>query len=74
MISEIVAIYIQEYLRNGTAAGIVSFNYVAKTLAGMTVVTNEKVRTDLASVLPQTASGGTSITSGLNTCIQVCTL
>jgi len=67
-----VATYINEYLRNGTAAGIVTFNNAARTLASMTVITNDQVRTNLASVLPQTAGGGTSITSGLNTCIQVC--
>jgi len=72
-ISEAVSTYVHEYLRNGTAAGVVTFNHVATTLAGMRVITNEQVRTDLVSVLPQTANGGTSITSGVNTCIQVCT-
>jgi len=70
--SDAVATYIHEYLRNGTAVGIVTFNSAATTLASMTVITNDQVRSNLASVLPQTASGGTSITSGLNTCIQVC--
>jgi len=69
--SDAMKIYIQDYLRNGSAVGIVAFNSVAHILANMVVVSDDDVREVLSSVLPYTASGGTSILSGLQTCIAV---
>jgi len=70
--SDAMKVYIQEYLRKEAAVGIVTFNRSAHILANITVVSDNDVREVLSSVLPHSADGGTSISSGLRTCIEVC--
>ena len=64
--------YIKYYLNPGSLVGIVSFSTSATQLAPMTEITSDSVRESLASLVPSTASGGTSIGSGLSECITVC--
>ena len=66
-----VQIYIETYLRDNTAVGIVSFRDVATVHAPMTVITSSAVRESLASAVPTTADGGTSIVAGLEKCQEV---
>ena len=66
--SLLVQIYIETYLRDNTAVGIVSFEDVATVLAPMTVITSPAVRGSLASKVPTTADGGTRIMAGLENC------
>lgn len=63
--------YIKNYLRNGTAVGIVQFESNSHVLAPMTEVTGANVRDQLASKVPIHAGGGTGIGSGLNSCRSV---
>jgi len=70
--SDAIKLYIHNYLRDGSAVGIVAFNTTAQILANMTVLSDDDVRKILSSVLPYTADGGTSILFGLQTCIKVC--
>jgi len=69
--SDAMKVYIQEYLRKEASVGIVTFNRSAHILANITVVSDHDMREVLSSVLPHTADGGTSISSGLRTCIEV---
>ena len=69
--SRLVQIYIEAYLRDNTAVGIVSFNYVATIHAPMTVITSPAIRRNLASKVPSTADGGRSIVAGLEKCQKV---
>ena len=69
--SRLVQIYIEAYLRDNTAVGIVSFEDEATVLAQMTVITSPAVRGSLASKVPTTADGGTSIVAGLQKCQEV---
>ena len=63
--------YIANYLRDGTAVGIVSFENNPKVLATMTDITSSAVRGDLVSRVPDRAYGGTGIGRGLQTCQTV---
>ena len=69
--SLLVQIYIETYLRNDTAVGIVSFKNAATVHAPMTVITSPAVKSSLASKVPTSASGGTSIMAGLQQCQKV---
>ena len=71
IMSESVQSYILNYLRDGTAVGIVSFNTAATTNAPMTELTGSAVRSDLASKVPTVADGGTGIAHGLQRCQSV---
>ena len=66
--SHLVQIYIEAYLKNQTAVGIVSFQSYATVLAPMTVIDSPAVRGSLASKVPTTADGGTRIMAGLEKC------
>ena len=69
--AESVHSYIANYLRNGTAVGIVSFSSSSRERAPMTVITSSAVRDDLVSKVPTSASGSTAIGEGLETCQTV---
>ena len=69
--SRLVQIYIEAYLKDQTAVGIVSFQDYATVHAPMTVITSSSVRASLASKVPSTADGGTSIIAGLHKCQEV---
>ena len=69
--SQSVKIYIEAFLRNQTAVGIVSFNSTATLHAPMTALTNSTVRKKLSTKVPASSSGGTSISAGLNKCHKV---
>ena len=69
--SQSVKIYIEAFLRNKTAVGIVSFNSAATLHAPMTVLTNSAARKRLSAKVPASSSGGTSISAGLNECHKV---
>ena len=69
--SEVVQSYILNYLRDGTAVGIVSFDGTANLLSGMLGLTSPYIRQSLASRVPTTANGGTGIGAGLQLCQQV---
>ena len=66
-----VQIYIEAYLKDQTAVGIVSFQDYATVHAPMTVITSSSVRASLASKVPTIADGGTSIIAGLQKCQEV---
>ena len=64
-------IYIEAYLQNQTAVGIVSSQSNATILAPMTVITTTAVRRNLTSCVPTTGGGGSNITAGLQQCQEV---
>ena len=66
--SHLVQIYIEAYLKEQTAVGIVSFQSYATVLAPMTVIASSAERGSLASKVPTIADGGTSIIAGLEQC------
>ena len=69
--SELAQSYIINYLRDGTAAAIVSFSFTAKVLASITEITDSSVRANLAAKIPTEAGGGTAIGDGLLLCQEV---
>ena len=71
IMAEAVKSYILNYLRDGTAVGIVSFNAGSQLLANMTDITSTAVRDELASKVPTTTALKTAIADGLQTCQQV---
>ena len=71
IMAEAVKSYILNYLRDGTAVGIVSFNAGSQLLANMTDITSTTVRDELASKVPTTTALKTAIADGLQTCQQV---
>ena len=66
--SQLVQIYIEAYLKDQTAVGIVEFRHYVTVLAPITVITSTDVRRSLSSKVPASASGGTDITAGLRQC------
>ena len=69
--SEVVQSYILNYLRDGTAVGIVSFDDAPYLHSGMLALTGSHIRKALASRVPTTTGGGTGIGAGLQLCQQV---
>ena len=69
--SSVAQSYIINYLRDGTAAAIVSFSFTAKVLASITEITDSSVRENLAAKIPTEAGGGTGIGYGLLLCQEV---
>ena len=69
--STATASYIRSHLPDGTLVAITVFESSAYEEAGLTNITDDTVREDLASVLPTHASGGTNIGDGMELCRQV---
>lgn len=64
-------LYIQTYLRNGTALGIVTFASSATTKLAMTSLSSSSARSAAVSRVPTIAKGGTGIGGGLQKCQTV---
>ena len=71
IMSDLAQSYILNYLRDGTAVSIVSFDSISHLLAPMTEITNSGVRANLAAKIPTKTFGGTGIGEGLDLCQQV---
>ena len=69
--SDLAQSYILNYLRDGTAAAVVSFEDDPHLLAPMTEISNSVVRANLASKIPTRTLGGTGIGAGLLLCQEV---
>ena len=65
--------YISNYLRNGTAVGVVSFAEIPKKLAEMSAITNDETRANLEAVIPNITefSSAAGISDGLWMCQKV---
>ena len=71
VLEQSVKSYILNYLRHGTAVGIVSFQSVVNVLAEMTEITSPIVKQQLANKAPSSTNGGTGIGAGLQECHRV---
>ena len=69
--SQTVQSLILNYLRNGTAVGIVAFNDDPYVLSPMTDLDSPDIRTTVASRVPGIADGNTGIGGGLRECQKV---
>ena len=69
--SDLAQSYVLNYLRDGTAAAVVSFEDDPHLLAPMTEISNSVVRANLASKIPTRTLGGTGIGAGLLLCQEV---
>ncbi|XP_077985471.1 calcium-activated chloride channel regulator 1-like [Glandiceps talaboti] len=63
--------FIDNVIDDGSTVGIVEFDDVASVLAGMTVINNDQDRDNLASKVPSTTGGATSIGAGLASALQL---
>ncbi|XP_061489543.1 calcium-activated chloride channel regulator 1-like [Rhineura floridana] len=64
-------IFLLQIIEMGSWVGIVTFNSAAKVQTYLQEITSDSERQTLAAYLPTTASGGTSICSGVRTGFQV---
>ncbi|XP_028667223.1 calcium-activated chloride channel regulator 1-like isoform X2 [Erpetoichthys calabaricus] len=64
-------LFILQIIETGSQLGIVQFNSAASTLRELTTITDYASRTALTKYLPNLASGGTSICSGIRKAFEV---
>ncbi|MBN3289517.1 CLCA1 regulator, partial [Polypterus senegalus] len=64
-------LFILQIIETGSQLGIVQFNSAATTLQELTTIKDDATRTALTKRLPNLASGGTSICSGIRKAFEV---
>ena len=68
---KVSTVFLDEFLSEGTAAGIVEFNNYATILSPMTVIKGPDDRNSLKQALPKSPGGGTGIGDGILKAIEV---
>ncbi|KAM3840700.1 calcium-activated chloride channel regulator 4 [Vipera latastei] len=64
-------VFILQIIETGSWVGIVTFHSSASTRVGLRQIVSDKIRQDLVTYLPATASGGTNICAGVREGFQV---